>query len=101
MKYSSEFNYPSPSATIDIAAGLNPDDRFPRFGPWVIYPLASSGSPNPMEREDAYIDSGGAGLGLSIVSAVVGAHGGNVKVKQTSGGGATFEVELPLASASN
>jgi two-component system OmpR family sensor kinase len=45
-------------------------------------------------------DSGGAGLGLSIVSAVVGAHGGNVKVKETSGGGATFEVELPLASAS-
>jgi two-component system OmpR family sensor kinase len=45
-------------------------------------------------------DSGGAGLGLSIVSAVVGAHGGNVKVTETSGGGATFEVELPLAAAS-
>jgi two-component system, OmpR family, sensor kinase len=42
-------------------------------------------------------DSGGAGLGLSIVSAVVTAHGGRVKVKQTEGGGATFEVELPLA----
>jgi two-component system OmpR family sensor kinase len=45
-------------------------------------------------------DSGGAGLGLSIVSAVVTAHGGHVTVKETSGGGATFEVELPLASAS-
>ncbi|GAC1674406.1 MAG: sensory box histidine kinase PhoR [Candidatus Dormibacteraceae bacterium] len=45
-------------------------------------------------------DSGGAGLGLSIVSAVVAAHGGRVKVKETSGGGATFEVELPLASSS-
>ncbi|HEY1419201.1 MAG TPA: HAMP domain-containing sensor histidine kinase [Candidatus Dormibacteraeota bacterium] len=43
-------------------------------------------------------DSGGAGLGLSIVSAVVAAHGGQVQVKETSGGGATFEVELPLAS---
>ena len=43
-------------------------------------------------------DSGGAGLGLSIVSAVVTAHGGQVRVKETSGGGATFEVELPLAS---
>jgi len=42
-------------------------------------------------------DSGGAGLGLSIVSAVVTAHGGHVKVTQTEGGGATFEVELPLA----
>ena len=43
-------------------------------------------------------DSGGAGLGLSIVSAVVAAHGGRVKVSTTDGGGATFEVELPLAS---
>jgi two-component system OmpR family sensor kinase len=43
-------------------------------------------------------DSGGAGLGLSIVSAVVTAHGGRVNVSQTEGGGATFEVELPLAS---
>jgi two-component system OmpR family sensor kinase len=42
-------------------------------------------------------DSGGAGLGLSIVSAVVTAHGGRVKVSQTEGGGATFDVELPLA----
>jgi two-component system OmpR family sensor kinase len=46
-------------------------------------------------------DSGGAGLGLSIVSAVVGAHRGKVNVKETSGGGVTFEVELPLASSSN
>ena len=46
-------------------------------------------------------DSGGAGLGLSIVSAVVTAHGGRVKVRQTDGGGATFEVELPLASQSS
>ncbi len=42
-------------------------------------------------------DRGGAGLGLSIVSAVVTAHGGHVKVSRTEGGGATFEVELPLA----
>jgi two-component system OmpR family sensor kinase len=42
-------------------------------------------------------DSGGAGLGLSIVSAVVTAHGGRVKITKTEGGGATFQVELPLA----
>jgi two-component system, OmpR family, sensor kinase len=45
-------------------------------------------------------DSGGAGLGLSIVSAVVSAHGGKVNVKETSGGGVTFEVDLPLAPLS-
>ena len=32
------------------------------------------------------------------VSAVVIAHGGKVQVKETTGGGATFEVELPLAA---
>jgi two-component system, OmpR family, sensor kinase len=41
-------------------------------------------------------DRGGAGLGLSIVAAVVAAHQGEVRVRQTEGGGATFEVELPL-----
>jgi two-component system, OmpR family, sensor kinase len=56
----------------------------------------------PFYRADASRsrDSGGAGLGLSIVTAVVAAHGGRVRVKETSGGGATFEVELPLASKS-
>jgi two-component system OmpR family sensor kinase len=44
-------------------------------------------------------DSGGVGLGLSIVAAVAGAHGGHVAVKETPGGGATFELELPTGSA--
>jgi two-component system OmpR family sensor kinase len=44
-------------------------------------------------------DRGGAGLGLSIVAAVVGAHRGSVEVLPTAGGGATFRVELPLISA--
>jgi len=44
-------------------------------------------------------DRGGAGLGLSIVAAVVASHGGGVKAEETRGGGATFRVELPLASS--
>jgi len=43
-------------------------------------------------------DSGGVGLGLSIVAAVASAHGGQATVKQTPGGGATFELELPSGS---
>jgi two-component system, OmpR family, sensor kinase len=38
---------------------------------------------------------GGSGLGLSIVAAVVSAHGGRVGVAPTPGGGATFRMELP------
>ncbi len=38
----------------------------------------------------------GAGLGLSIVAGIVIAHRGTVCVVQTTGGGATFRVELPL-----
>jgi two-component system OmpR family sensor kinase len=41
--------------------------------------------------------SGGVGLGLSIVAAVVAAHGGSVAAEQTPGGGATFVISLPLA----
>ncbi|MGO8686913.1 MAG: ATP-binding protein [Candidatus Dormibacteria bacterium] len=44
-------------------------------------------------------DQGGSGLGLSIVAGVVAAHGGRVTVLDTDGGGATFRVELPVASA--
>jgi two-component system OmpR family sensor kinase len=39
--------------------------------------------------------SGGAGLGLSIVQALVTAHGGTVDVQSTLGKGATFSVRLP------
>ena len=41
--------------------------------------------------------TGGAGLGLSIVAALVAAHGGSVTVSSTPGQGATFRVMLPLA----
>jgi len=44
-------------------------------------------------------DSGGVGLGLSIVAAVAGAHGGQARARETPGGGATFELELPGGSA--
>lgn len=73
-------------SVADHGPGLPPGDRQRIF--------------EPFYRADASRsrDSGGAGLGLSIVSAVVAAHGGRVRVGETQGGGATFDVELPLAT---
>lgn len=41
--------------------------------------------------------TGGAGLGLAIVTALATAHGGSVSVANNATGGATFTVTLPLA----
>ncbi|MFI2753175.1 sensor histidine kinase [Cellulomonas sp. P22] len=43
--------------------------------------------------------SGGAGLGMAIVAAIVGAHRGVVSISQTPGGGTTVQVRLPLSTS--
>ncbi|GLW97476.1 HAMP domain-containing sensor histidine kinase [Microtetraspora sp. NBRC 16547] len=48
-------------------------------------------------KDDAAMRAaGGSGLGLSIVSAIVRAHGGGVTVETAPGAGAAFRVVLPL-----
>ena len=42
--------------------------------------------------------TGGAGLGLSIVGAIVDAHGGTVRVLETTAG-TTIEVRVPAGDA--
>jgi two-component system OmpR family sensor kinase len=74
-------------SVVDHGPGLSDDEKRRIFEPFY--------RADPSRSRD----SGGAGLGLSIVNAVVSAHGGKVHVKETAGGGATFEVELPLASS--
>lgn len=59
MRFSSEFNYPPISGTTKVSGGLNPDPTFPRFGPWKLYPVATTNNPNPMQRLEPYVDGGG------------------------------------------
>jgi two-component system OmpR family sensor kinase len=44
-------------------------------------------------------ESGGSGLGMAIVAAIVGTHGGHVEVADTDGGGLTVRVTLPTGDA--
>jgi signal transduction histidine kinase len=48
-------------------------------------------------RGDKSRSEAGLGLGLSLVRAVVVAHGGEVAVRNAPAGGAVFEVRLPLS----
>lgn len=43
---------------------------------------------------------GGAGLGLSIVTAIAAAHGGTVTLDSTPGQGATFAIDIPASDPS-
>lgn len=70
---------------VDHGPGVPPDQRervFERFA--------------RLDASRSRGRGGGAGLGLSIVQGVVDAHGGDVHVLDTPGGGATFRVRLPV-----
>ena len=66
----------------DTGAGIAPDE-LPRI--W-----------ERLYRGDRSRTTRGLGLGLSLVKAIVEAHGGRVSVRSTPGEGSTFEVRVPL-----
>jgi two-component system, OmpR family, sensor kinase len=74
-------------AVADDGPGLEPDVAAKVFEPF--YRADKSRA-----RE-----TGGAGLGLAIVAAIVEAHRGTVRLDTTPGAGATFTVTLPLLAA--
>lgn len=86
-------------------AGGRVDIRARRDGPMIRIEVADSGPgiaahdlPRIWERlyrGDQSRAERGLGLGLSLVRAIVVAHGGTVEVEASSGRGATFTVKLP------
>ncbi|HWA88332.1 MAG TPA: ATP-binding protein [Opitutus sp.] len=71
----------------DTGPGVPPEDQ-PRV--W-----------DRLYRGDSSRSQRGLGLGLSLVRAIVEAHGGRVALSAAPGGGAVFEIRLPLENASN
>ncbi|MBX5139468.1 HAMP domain-containing histidine kinase [Rhizobium lentis] len=41
-------------------------------------------------------EDGGTGMGLGIVHAMLSSHGGTIRLRQTTGAGAEFEIAIPL-----
>ncbi|MDX5312563.1 MAG: ATP-binding protein, partial [Rhodococcus sp. (in: high G+C Gram-positive bacteria)] len=68
---------------VDTGPGLNEADRARVFERFYRADVSRARS------------SGGSGLGLSIVAALVAAHGGRVEVESAPGAGSTFRVLIP------
>ena len=69
---------------VDHGPGIPDAERRRVFEPYL--PLAARRASRPT----------GSGLGLAISRGFVRAHGGEILVETTPGGGATFVLELPL-----
>lgn len=74
-------------AVADDGLGLAPDVAAKVFEPFY------------RADESRARETGGAGLGLAIVAAIVEAHDGAVRLDSAPGAGATFTVTLPLLGA--
>ncbi|TGB13946.1 HAMP domain-containing sensor histidine kinase [Streptomyces sp. MZ04] len=78
-------------------------------GTWAVLAVSDDGAGVPeSEREHVFErfvrlddartrDDGGAGLGLAIARDVAERHGGTLTVREAPGGGALFELRVPLA----
>ena len=77
--------------------------RVVREGDDVIVSLADHGPGIPPEKRSRIFEpyytgkADGTGLGLAIVKQVVDHHHGTIVLRETPGGGATFELRLPAA----
>ena len=95
------------NALMHTPAGTGIDVRVTVQGDEAILAVRDHGRGLPTDDPDALFERfwradpgrergrGGAGLGLSIVAAIVDAHGGSVSAANAEGGGAVFTIRLP------
>ncbi|KHD73322.1 histidine kinase [Actinoplanes utahensis] len=94
-----------PGTTVTVRVGLSTGDD---GHPVAVLEVCDDGPGVPAEHAERIFErlyradssrsrtkGGGSGLGLAIVAAIVRGHGGDVVLRETPGGGATFRVELP------
>ena len=89
-----------PGGPLQVSTGTIGDRAFVevRSGGTVIEPTTVAQLFEPFRQgERARTGHRGSGLGLSIVSAVVSAHGGTVGAEPAPGGGLSVRVEFPAA----
>jgi signal transduction histidine kinase len=83
-----------PASPIEVSVGL-------RAAGALLVRVVDHGPGVPAELRERVFDpyvttkSEGTGLGLALVRQTVETHGGKVRISETPGGGATFEVTLP------
>ncbi len=99
------------NARSHTPAGTPVDVRLRHHGDQVVLEITDDGPGLPLQHADKLFDrfyradesrsraSGGAGLGLAIVAAIVESHGGTVTAANEPGGGARFTVRVPAALA--
>ena len=90
--------YTEPGGRVDVSASAAGDDE-------VVIAVSDTGMGIPADelphiwsrlyRGDKSRASRGLGLGLSLVKAIVEAHGGQASVSSTVGAGSRFEIRLP------
>ncbi|MCJ7514902.1 MAG: PAS domain S-box protein [Dehalococcoidia bacterium] len=83
---------------ITVATGMNKD--------YVRISIADNGPGIAKENINKVFDpffttkpvGSGSGLGLSVCHSIITEHGGNIRVESTNGKGATFIIDLPVAT---
>jgi signal transduction histidine kinase len=71
-------------------------------GEWLRITVSDTGAGIPAAEKEKVFDpfyttqAKGTGLGLSIVRKIVEHHGGQIHISDSSGGGATFTIVLPV-----